>query len=137
MNSCLAPSSHADAAQHADPDCGAGDATAPAIAPNPFLMLADGALARACTARAAALESLGWATEAERVALRTGTALLLEAVSRRLSDHPPVDGAATTADPHFRLEHLICESLHAPFLAAYQRRHQQDPDHEPFGSTQR
>jgi hypothetical protein len=65
---------------------------APLESTNPFHSVTDSELADLCAARARALQSLNWATEDERVALRAGTALLLDAVSLRFSP----DGGTST-----------------------------------------
>lgn len=101
--------------------------------PNPFLGFFDAALAQVCRARAEALESLGWATEAERVALRAGTALLLDAVARRLGENvqPP---EAPVAAACFRLKDLLHEADHEPFVAAYERGREQADGTVPFAA---
>ena len=99
--------------------------------PNPFLALVDTALARICVARAEALGRLDWATESERVALRAGTALLLDAVARRLGE--PAGGPVVAGSgQRFRLGDLLDEAAHDPFLAIYERSQQQAEGQEPF-----
>jgi hypothetical protein len=95
------------------------------------LALVDTALAQICMARAEALGRLDWATEAERVALRAGTALLLDAVARRLGE--PTAGAAD-AEQRFRLGELLDGSAHDPFLAIYERSQRLAEGQGPFGS---
>ena len=99
---------------------------------NPFVALVDAALAKTCMARAEALACLHWATEAERVALRAGTALLLDAVARRLAE-PTADVGAADTDQRFRLSELLDESAHDPFLAIYERNQRQANGQGPFG----
>lgn len=101
---------------------------------NPFLALADVSLAQLCAARADALESLCWATEAERSALRAGTVLLLDAVARRLVEKIDAPEAAAGVSVRFRLGDLIHESEHGPFLATYERRTRQRRKHGLFGT---
>ena len=94
---------------------------APLESSNPFLEVMDSELASLCAARARALQSLSWATEAERAALRAGTALLLEAVSLRLGAH----GSTTAPIEEGSLAHLnnlIHEPEHGPLLAARSRQ---------------
>jgi len=121
----------------AQPDCDLGEQGGDGGSrrldlPNPFFAFDDASLARICLARADALESLSWATEAERVALRVGTALLLDAVARRLGGTASVPAREPVA-VRFRLDDMIPGSAHGPFLAAYQRGQEEAKGKGPFG----